>query len=159
MLPTLSPALLPTRLLAVDTTPVIPVTLAQVMAPALETEPPNCQLGLRMASLVEPRKAKEFEPTKSPAVAPTKLLLELTTPVTPVAWSIQVTAPLFPPQFGLNSKDLLLPRLFRSELPTRSPAVPPTRLLLLEINPVTGAALSNQVAEPALLFHVSTNST
>jgi hypothetical protein len=97
-LPTRSPAVLPTRLLAADTTPVVPAAESyQVIAPMLPD-----QFGLNTASLPLVSERTPALPIWSPALAPTRLLAEDTTPDTPVVRLNGVIAPALPFQEGLR---------------------------------------------------------
>src|SRR5437667_426982 len=88
---TWSLALLPTRLLAAETVPTIPVVpLPQVAAPMLPF-----QLALATTKLPLLRAVAAL-PTKSPGVLPTRLLAAETTPMSPVAPLAHVTAPRLP---------------------------------------------------------------
>ena len=130
-LPTRSPATSPTRLLAADTTPVIPVVgSAQVIAPASAC-PALLQCGLRIA-ILDPTTVVPLLPMRSLAVAPTRLLAEETVPETPVVVLKVVSAPALLFQVGLPSR-MLPPPSVRTmlPLPTWSPAWLPRRL---EIN-------------------------
>ena len=107
LLPTRSSTAEPTRLLLLDTSPVIPVAAStNVIAPA-RVAAPLFQFGVRNATRLLSSSWKVL-PTRSPvenvpAVVPTRLLLELTWPAVMVAISNQVTAPLLPPQLGLRT--------------------------------------------------------
>ena len=93
-LPTRSPSVTPTRLLAEPSTPVVlPSRLNQVTAPLAAL-----QLGLNTSALPLLRSTNPPLPTKSLAAPPTKLLLALMAPTSgsAAALSTHVTAPLLP---------------------------------------------------------------
>src|SRR5207248_2808278 len=96
-LPTASPLVEPTRLLAAETVPARPVVpLPQVAAPTME--PLFCQKGLATTKLPLLRAVTPPLPTWSPPVEPTRLLLVETAPTVPVLPLLQVTAPtMLPP--------------------------------------------------------------
>ena len=59
-----------------------------------------------MAIWPTPKSSQKSLPTRSPAVTPTRLLAEPTTPVVVPSWLTQVTAPRLLFHNGLNNKDL-----------------------------------------------------
>ena len=96
VLPTESPALLPTKLLLAETVPVVPpVPLIHVTAPkAFATVPPSPHSVDRTTKLPLERAVKPLLPTESPVALPTRLLVASIVPLTPVVPLPQVTAPL-----------------------------------------------------------------
>src|SRR5262249_29696958 len=156
MSPTSSPGLAPvwglepTRLLVAETTPVIPVVpLPQVAAPRS-----LFQLGLPTTKLPFCN-AVMMSPTSSPGLAPawrlepTRLLVAETTPVIPVVPLPQVAAPRSLFQLGLPTTKLPFCRA-KTQSPTRSPALEPTRLLVWETTPEMPVVPLLQVAAPCM---------
>lgn len=126
--------------------------MSQVTAPM---EP--FQAVVRAAYSPLPTNSTLLVPTRSLVVAPTRLLAADTTPVMPVSGSAQVMAPASTAaplsQFGLRMP-IRLPMLLRPELPTASPAVEPTRLLVASTTPTVPDVVSNQVTAPRPAFQL-----
>ena len=159
LLPTKSPAVDPTRLLALLTAPVSGAALLiQVTAPLLPF-----QLVVVAAHKAPFRFCRLPLPTRSLTCVPTRLLPDETAPLNPTARSTQVMAPadaILPPLFqsGL-SMARLLPKLEEPPLPTRSPAVLPTRLLPTPTMPVLPDTLLNSDTAPRVPFHSGLNTS
>ena len=154
-----SPMVEPTRLLVALITPVGVLTAGSMKVKALL---PPSKLAVRAYHRfgVPETKRRLAWPTPSPALAPTRLLLAASTPLTPVSSLPQVSAPasMAAPlslHFGLRTTSAWPVNICTPPIPTLSPAIWPTRLLVEEISPLSPVPLtrSTKVAAPTLPFH------